>query len=192
MEWWQGFWGWAVTAVLAGVAAVGVVIELVRRRLDSYVQFTVAPLGEAIRPDGERWSTFTLANAGTLRAYNVQAQIVRAEQRHDGLTFVIPSVFSPGDRCMFAVAGDPAKAYIRVLWFAGLKAVYVAWWPLDISGELGDVHVEQAKGVLPRWWRPWRRYLHGPVGPVEGGVVHTRVRRSRHTQRLIVEALTAK
>jgi len=192
MAWWEGFWGWAVTAVLAGIAAVGVVVDMVSRRLASYVQFTVVELGTELRPDGERWSVFTLANAGTLRAYNVEASIVRAEQRHDGLKYAIPAVFSPGDRCMFAVAGDPTAAYIRILWFTGLRSVTVAWWPLNFGGELGRIRVEQTARIRRRWWRPWQRYRRGPVGPVEGGVAMVRVRaRLRPVQHRIDEALSA-
>lgn len=197
MEWWQGFWGWAVTTALSGVAAIGIVVEIVSRRRGSYVQFEVTDLGTVTQPDGEKWSIFTLANVGTRRAYHVQAWVVRAEQRHEGLTYAIPDVFSPGDRHMFAVVGDPAKAYIRVLWFAGLKSANVAWRPLDAGSELGRVCAEQARAIKPRWsrpwrWWPWRRFPSGPVGPVDRGVVFVRVRgRSGRIQRLIEEALSA-
>lgn len=192
MEWWQGFWGWAVTALLSGVAAIGVMIEIVSRRRGSYVQFEVGDRGTVTRPDGERWHLFTLANVGTMRAFHVLAWVVRAEQKHDGLTYAIPDVFSPGDRQVFAIVGDPSKAYIRVLWLAGQKRAHVSWWPLDVLGELGQVRVEQVRAIRRRWWRPWRRFRNGPVGPVDGGVAHVPVRgASDRSRRLIEVALSA-
>ncbi len=178
MEWWQGFVGWLITVVLAGVAAGGAVAQIVWRRRDRpTVKFEVTPVGTWNSDELGTLRVFALANVGSGTASAVQLWVRRADLVTTEAAFAPPPVFRSGDHAKFAIQGDPAVAYVQVLWIEARDGISVRWLSLDIAGPLGDEEARQvAEYLRRRRWLPWRP-ARGPVGPVNGGVIRVTVKR---------------
>lgn len=181
MAWWQGYWGWFVTTALAGVSAVGVLVELVvlsKRR--PRLNFNTQHVG-TLRIDSESYELLALENTGTVRASGVTVLVRGATQQFpDELTYVLPKSFDPGVPHCMALTGMDGDSYlvIAAVSSATRKAV-VTWAPAMLMGAAADRYLEQAAKERRWGWLPWRRFGIGPVGPTGRMIVRVTQRRAR-------------
>ncbi|GAB6937093.1 hypothetical protein JCM11754A_06160 [Isoptericola variabilis] len=176
MEWWQGFWGWAITAGLAAIAAIGVVTQEVRHwRARPWGRFEIRSLG-TIDADGEpRWKVFTFANTGTINIGVLLFAIFGVKQEYPppGDEYVIPRTVKISESRKFAVQHGPTdRAWILLTAEHPRKrgATILTWHPLDDEGPLNDEYLRQLENEHRFTQRVLRRVRNErrPVGP--GGV----------------------
>ena len=190
VPWWQGFWGWLVTTVLAGIGAVGVVIGLAHRRMDRPWVQLAAQIGTS--PEPSAWIKVGGPLQRSARITNFGRDAALAVRVFGaGLTVDSPwegppwDSIPPGKEWSFTVTveDDAAdEAWFLITWTTARTRhgyQHWAWLPALQEGPLAEVRSAQLRrGLLQRVVARATTPSMPSPGSVPTGVVRTSPTRS--------------